>query len=293
MHLSSSTGVVIPPHHTPVILIMQKIRYWTWTFWTHAKHEEDIKTGVDSTSEPSNTWKQVFHSVLFYGRVEWCIKQGALIMMDAFFKHLDLLQQAIMDSEYWASPGQMCRCGDGQALYYCGDCFLSPLYCRSCVLAAHSRTPFHQIQEWSGSYFRRTSLSKLGLLLTLGCDAGLCPNCSSSSKPRNVTIIHTNGIHNYQIKFCHCADTSSVLVQLMRSHLFPTTVQRPETLFMFSVLDNFHMLSLTSKIPAYDYWDTLVNLTDHVFPQNTRTLEISGRQHCYTWRRVLASTESN
>jgi len=189
-------------------------------------------------------------------------------MMDAFFKHLDSLQQAIMDSEYPASPGQICRCGEGQALYYCKDCFLSSLYCKSCVVSVHSRTPFHRIQEWSGSYFRRASLSNLGLLLMLGHDTGLCPNRSSSSKPRNITIIHTNGIHDYQIEFCHCADASSALVQLTRSRLFPATVQRPETLFTFSVLNHFHMLSLTSKIPAYDYWGALVNLTDHVFPKN-------------------------
>lgn len=195
-------------------------------------------------------------------------------MMDAFSEHLDSLQQGIIDSEYSASPGQTCRCGEGQALYYCKDCFLSSLYCKSCVVSAHSRTPFHQIREWGGSYFRRASLSKLGLLLTLGHDTGPCPNRSSSSKPRNVTIIHTNGIHDYQIEFCHCADASSVLVQLTRSRLFPATVQRPETLFTFSVLDNFHMLSLTSKIPAYDYWNALVNLTDHVFPKNVPVSQI-------------------
>ncbi len=36
----------------------------------HLDGQEDIKTGVDSTSESSNTRKQVCHSVLFYGRVE-------------------------------------------------------------------------------------------------------------------------------------------------------------------------------------------------------------------------------
>lgn len=162
--------------------------------------------------------------------------------MDAFSKHLGSLQQAILDSEYCEFPGQSCECGAGLALYYCKDCFLSPLLCQSCIVSKHSCIPCHQIHEWSGTHFRRISPSNLGLLLQLGHHSGPCPN-HSNSPPCDMMVIHTNGIHKYQLVFCHCADAPSKPLQLTRSCLFPATLERPETLFMFSALDNFHMLS--------------------------------------------------
>jgi len=194
--------------------------------------------------------------------------------MDAFSKNLGSLQQAILDAEYRELPGELCRCGTGQALYYCKDCFLSPLQCKSCIISTHSHIPFHHIHEWSGTHFQRISPSSLGLLLQLGHHSGPCPN-HSDSPPRDMTVIHTNGIHKYQLVFCHCVDAPSEPLQLTRSRLFPATLERPETVFTFSVLDNFHMLSLTSKIPAYDYWNALVNLTDHVFPKTVKVRHIS------------------
>ena len=189
-------------------------------------------------------------------------------MMNTFLEHLDSLQQAVLDSKHPVFTGQSCRCGVEQALYYCMDCFLSPWYCKSCIILVHSHLPFHQIQEWSRTCLRRVSLSDLGLQLSLGHEAGSCPNHSSISKPRKVTIIHTNGVHDYQLEFCQCVDALAEPFQLTCSRLFPATIERPETLFTFDILDHFHTLNLTSKILAYDYWDALVKQTDHVFPKS-------------------------
>jgi hypothetical protein len=190
-------------------------------------------------------------------------------MMEPFLKHLDSLQQVILDSEHPVLfPGQLCRCGGGGTLYYCKDCFLSSFHCGPCVVSAHKHLPFHRVQEWSSTYLRRSSLSNLGLALSLGHGIEPCPNRPTATVPRKVIIVHTNGVHKHKLEFCHCTDALTEPLQLTRSSLFPATMERPGTLFTFDILDYFQMLSLTSKIPAYDYWNALVNFMDHVFPKN-------------------------
>ena len=56
--------------------------------------------------------------------------------------------------------------------------------------------------------------------------------------------------------------------QLAKSSLFPASFERPETVFTFNVLKQFHILGSTAKIPAYDFFNTLVNMTDNAFPKN-------------------------
>lgn len=190
-------------------------------------------------------------------------------MMDPFLKHLDSLQQAILDSDHpMLIPGQLCQCRYRDVLYYCKDCFSLSLHCKSCIISAHKHLPFHWVQEWSGTYFHCTSLSNLVLVLLLRHHVEPCPNHPTTSVPCKMIVIHTNGVHECRLEFCHCIDALAEPLQLMCLRLFPVTMERPGTLFTFSVLDDFQMLSLTSKIPAYDYWNVLVNFTDHVFPKN-------------------------
>lgn len=50
--------------------------------------------------------------------------------------------------------------------------------------------------------------------------------------------------------------------------LFPATVVSPATVFSFDLLENFHQLTLCSKITPYDYFDALAKLTSSAFPQD-------------------------
>ncbi|KAF7304426.1 CxC2 domain-containing protein [Mycena chlorophos] len=51
-------------------------------------------------------------------------------------------------------------------------------------------------------------------------------------------------------------------LQLLRSRLFPATVQRPQTCATFACLDLFNLFSLKPKVTAFDFYDTLEKLTN-------------------------------
>ena len=70
-------------------------------------------------------------------------------------------------------------------------------------------------------------------------------------------IINSNGIHSVTLRFCGCETTDSHLQQLLRSRLFPATMDRPKTAAMFTVLEEFHLLSLESKVSAYHFYNAL------------------------------------
>ncbi|KAG1838304.1 hypothetical protein DFJ58DRAFT_718771 [Suillus subalutaceus] len=52
--------------------------------------------------------------------------------------------------------------------YRCQDCFDSQLYCGSCIVQNHIRSPTHCIEEWNGQFFQHVSLKSMGLCIQLG-----------------------------------------------------------------------------------------------------------------------------
>lgn len=52
-------------------------------------------------------------------------------------------------------------------------------------------------------------------------------------------------------------------LQLLRWQFFPSTPHQPRTCATFSLLKSFHLLNLTSKVSAYDYYRALERLTDN------------------------------
>jgi hypothetical protein len=48
--------------------------------------------------------------------------------------------------------------------------------------------------------------------------------------------------------------------------LFPSTMERPQTVFTFSVLDRYRIESLEGKTSAYSFYSQLRRLTDNCFP---------------------------
>jgi hypothetical protein len=188
-------------------------------------------------------------------------------MMEHFAPHFDALQAGILSTHYHNKIGSSCSCGSEAAPYTCEDCFHPQVLCRTCIISTHVRHPYHHICEWSGSYFKRISLSSVGAALRLGHDGEKCPN--RLPRPgRNTVVVHTNGVHHIRIEYCQCEEIPEA-VQLTRSRLFPATIKRTETAFTFAVLDDFHMHSLTSKKSAMDYVDALRKHTSAAFPQQT------------------------
>src|SRR5712672_4148778 len=188
-------------------------------------------------------------------------------MMELFAPHLDMLQGAILSTHYYENVGGSCLCGHKPAPYKCEECFHPQMLCKGCIISMHIQHPFHHIGKWSSTHFQCTSLSSIGAVVYLRHHGEKCKN-RLPGPGRNTMVIHTNGIHHVCIKYCRC-DNVPEAIQLSRSHLFPATMERPETAFTFAVLNDFHMHSLTSKKLALDYVDDLQKHTNVAFPQQT------------------------
>lgn len=138
---------------------------------------------------------------------------------------------------------------------------------------------------WNGYFFQASSLTDLGLFLLLGHDGHPCPI------PTNIytrmTILHVNGIHTMNVKFCTCARPTPPprRVQLLQARLFPATVVQPQTCATFEVLRHAHLLTLQSKISAHNYYSTLERLTDNA---GITTIKV----HVIFWFDVGALTDS-
>ncbi|KAF7327520.1 CxC2 domain-containing protein [Mycena kentingensis (nom. inval.)] len=155
-----------------------------------------------------------------------------------------------------------CERSTHEPKFRCCSCH-PQLVCQDCIVLQHAKMPYHWIEEWNGTYFRRTSLKKLGLRIQVGHAAG--ETCSLPQPGhQDFTILHDNGIHSVALDFCGCAFRGRVphAVQLLRSRLYPSTGSKPQTCCTFACLDSFHAASLHGKISAYDYYRSLEYLSD-------------------------------
>ncbi|KAF8797648.1 hypothetical protein BYT27DRAFT_7228903 [Phlegmacium glaucopus] len=144
--------------------------------------------------------------------------------------------------------------------FWCRDCQDLRLYCLDCICIYHPSKPFHHIQAWNGIHFKRVSLKTLGLRIQLGhADGSSCPHPNNTFN-NDFTIIDSDGIHKVSLNYCSCPQSPLKPVQLLRAHLFPSTVTDPRTAAMFCVLETFQMLTFTLKV---SYYQLLVRQTDN------------------------------
>ncbi|KIK34338.1 hypothetical protein CY34DRAFT_98209 [Suillus luteus UH-Slu-Lm8-n1] len=154
-------------------------------------------------------------------------------------------------------------CGDPHPEYRCEDCFGTELCCSSCTVMAHKDHPLHRLQKWNGEYFEFASLKSLGLRIQLGHALGhTCP------KPRRAfnddfVIIDSHGVHEVSLDFCDCALATTHVQQLLRMSLFPATTADPKTAATFRLLEEFHLLSLESKVSGYEFYYALMRRSDN------------------------------
>jgi hypothetical protein len=71
-----------------------------------------------------------------------------------------------------------------------------------------------------------------------------------------------------EVLFCACSKRSSMDVQILKTGLFPATFKQIETLFTFSVLDDFLTDNLECKTTAQQYYSKLQSMTSHIFPDH-------------------------
>lgn len=131
----------------------------------------------------------------------------------------------------------------------------------------HSTEPFPShiltlnYQRWTGEYFWPTSLAALGLMVQLNHQKDTCP--SPDLAPRNFVVIDTNGIHDVSLQYCDCHLAVPPIQQLLRYGWYPGTTTSPQTAVTMTCLTQFHVLTLQSKITAYDYYYSLARLSDN------------------------------
>ena len=138
--------------------------------------------------------------------------------------------------------------------------------CSICIIRSHRSNPFHRLAKWNGSFFARTSLESLGMVIHLRHKSERCPK--ASPHPSNVTLVDTNGIQLIKVGYCQCpgyVGERAKIKQLVEYGLFPASVKRPQTLFTFKVLRDFHLETTCSKTSAYDYIRKIGRITDRIF----------------------------
>ncbi|KAG1767881.1 hypothetical protein EV702DRAFT_979832 [Suillus placidus] len=191
-------------------------------------------------------------------------------------------------------------------VYRCHSCMGEPLFCTHCCRTVHSHMPFHRISQWTGGFFKDTSLTKIGLEIHLGHQGKPCPEVTEEwydtddegdcftenlwvplvNDPWMTTVVDMSGLHSLMIRFCRCADVLSPDMQLFETGLFPASFTSPKTAFTFAVLDDFLLDNLECGTSAMNYYSKLRRITSSVFPHlvpdRYRELMRVGRQ----WRQL-------
>jgi hypothetical protein len=107
----------------------------------------------------------------------------------------------------------------------------------------------------------------IGFILHLGHGGHPCPaNTHIDGPDITMCVVDTLGITHHRVHTCHCQDARPVHIQLLQMKLFPSTMERPQTVFTFSVLDRYQIISLEGKTSASNFYSQLRRLTDSCFP---------------------------
>ena len=95
-----------------------------------------------------------------------------------FVGRVDELLQASLSRQAWSAEKQVCNhCPfNKRAIWRCVDCSLGSTLCRTCMRITHRQNPFHRIECWTGTHFRRAELWEVGtyLLVQHQTDQPIC-----------------------------------------------------------------------------------------------------------------------
>ncbi|KAJ8494663.1 hypothetical protein ONZ45_g13153 [Pleurotus djamor] len=164
------------------------------------------------------------------------------------------------------APATTCVCPhcSQPAMFRCSQCFDVCLYCKPCIISHHLRSPFHSIDMWNGQFFEKRSLQSLGLRIQLGHPLGQpCVNPTPAFR-EGFVVITSHGVITCHLDFCNCGTAASKPRQLLAAQLFPATVIEPRSAATFEVLRLFQLLSFSSKVSGYEFYQSLVRLTDNM-----------------------------
>lgn len=173
-------------------------------------------------------------------------------------------------------PSPCAVCGEADGDLRCIDCMGTRMLCGACMCQQHHHDPLHRIRvrthiyfdcdgtdplilkRWTGKFFERYSLHAAGLTVQLGHDGAPCHHPHPVT---TVTIVDLLSIHLVRVSFCDCG-RSHYYVQMLRARWWPASLKRPRSGFTLRTLEFFQALSLLSKTNGYDFWRTIVHMTD-------------------------------
>ncbi|TCD62334.1 hypothetical protein EIP91_007053 [Steccherinum ochraceum] len=175
-------------------------------------------------------------------------------------------------------------CNAQDAKYRCHHCSLHWLLCADCIMKRHRFLPLHQLELCGAKSHSNTSLHDLGAEFQLGHASGECEFPTLNT--RKIVVVDSFGFHLVNARFCQCvSEDGDILpqwVQLLRAGWFPSTIAHPESAFTFDVLDLFCELNFQAKTNLYDFYKTLLRITDnsglghryHLYRQMTHVTRI-------------------
>ncbi|KAJ7662673.1 hypothetical protein DFH06DRAFT_1325031 [Mycena polygramma] len=214
------------------------------------EQEEDDAVYMDDADEP----RELRDSD--YPLREW-VREGR----DDYLEEVLYAEGRGPHSEYTACP----RCSEAKPEYRCRSCMSGGrMLCKECMVVTHRQNPLHPIQVWTGSWFEKTTLKKMGLRIQLGHWHQRERRCTLPVRAAgdDFVIVDGDAVHEVGLDFCGCGGGSHTK-QLLRAQLFPATVQQPRTAATFSVLRQYHLLSFESKCSTYEFYHSLARATDN------------------------------
>ncbi|EIW75466.1 hypothetical protein CONPUDRAFT_65969, partial [Coniophora puteana RWD-64-598 SS2] len=73
------------------------------------------------------------------------------------------------------------HCHASPAGWRCLSCFGTPEGCTDCMRNTHKQLPFHNVESWEGSHWRRVTTDSLGVHLHMGHDGAMCQSLATSA----------------------------------------------------------------------------------------------------------------
>ncbi|KAI6002622.1 hypothetical protein F5J12DRAFT_722873, partial [Pisolithus orientalis] len=79
-------------------------------------------------------------------------------------------------------------------------------------------------------------------------------------------VVHRNGIHYCNVRYCRCPGAEDSPIQLMHTGMFPATTKAPRNAFTFQVLDDFIWDNVECSTSAMNFYRKLQWITSNAFP---------------------------
>jgi len=225
----------------------------------------------------------------------------------------ELYVQAIIG---WDSPHGVNQCGlrlKTPALWRCTDCLGNHALWQDCCQKDHKNLPFHWIEFWTGSHYKRDWLSNLEVVIHLGHHGSPCPlwepitlvgelrphiedwniyNSPSglADTPQDCTlrnVARNNRIHKVWIQKCLCMDGCEEY-QYLELGLYLISYTQIKTLFTFDLLQNCCLDNLECKASVYHLWSKLRRLTCSFFPNGVPASNV-----LFIWKMCISNQRSD